>query len=342
MLGHHSRLLCIAGLLPQCSSERASRPAATPEPYDPWPGLVRTSSQSCDDDGAGVIAIEMPVPRRGRGERSRHRWRDASTRRHQGVLAITLVIDQNPAPMAARFELGRILRCRNLDARTRQQYTDVHRVAELSDGKLTWQNLREGFRRLLGSGRQERLRGERQARPNAFQAVRQAERGSNERRPRSPDQIGHPNNSACRWTRSRCFMFLAFFVNELRLWQDDNLVLAIEGGISIRKSNIRFTYVPNGAKRLPLSRPRTLRATCSRTNGRPTVPGFDAARYRPVAGAIANTRGSETSHLPLPPGLVAGRERGVGLLRRAELPTEISLYLRHAQHGFGPLVSVIG
>jgi sulfur-oxidizing protein SoxY len=42
----------------------------------------------------------------------------------------------------------------------------------------------------------------------------------------------------------------AFFVNELRVWQDDSLVLAMEGGISISEDpNIRFTYIPNGAKR---------------------------------------------------------------------------------------------
>ena len=42
----------------------------------------------------------------------------------------------------------------------------------------------------------------------------------------------------------------AFFVNELRLWQDDSLVLTMEGGISISEDpNIRFTYVSNGAKR---------------------------------------------------------------------------------------------
>ena len=42
----------------------------------------------------------------------------------------------------------------------------------------------------------------------------------------------------------------AFFINELRLWQDDSLVLTMEGGISISEDpNIRFTYVSNGAKR---------------------------------------------------------------------------------------------
>jgi len=58
------------------------------------------------NDGAGVIAIEMPY----RAEDAaivpvtlRTELPPSDTRR---VLAITLVIDQNPAPMAARFALG--------------------------------------------------------------------------------------------------------------------------------------------------------------------------------------------------------------------------------------------
>src|SRR6202165_1453718 len=108
MLGHHSRLLCIAGLLAAMQFSVRLAPAATSETYDPWPGLVQDIfNNRAMDDGAGVIAIEMPV-----------RAEDAAIvpvtlrsllppgdPRH--VVAITLVIDQNPAPMAARFELGR-------------------------------------------------------------------------------------------------------------------------------------------------------------------------------------------------------------------------------------------
>jgi sulfur-oxidizing protein SoxY len=43
----------------------------------------------------------------------------------------------------------------------------------------------------------------------------------------------------------------AFFINQLRIWQDDALVLGMEGGISISEDpNIRFTYIPNGAKKV--------------------------------------------------------------------------------------------
>ena len=53
------------------------------------------------------------------------------------VLNITLVIDQNPAPMAAKFQLGPDARVSEISTRVRvNNYTDVHAVAELSDGQL--------------------------------------------------------------------------------------------------------------------------------------------------------------------------------------------------------------
>jgi sulfur-oxidizing protein SoxY len=61
--------------------------------------------------------------------------------------------------------------------------------------------------------------------------------------------IGHPNNSGLQMDQVTQLYIPAFFINELRLWQDDSLVLTMEGGISISEDpNIRFTYVANGAK----------------------------------------------------------------------------------------------
>src|SRR3954463_11124948 len=138
MLGDYSRLLCIAGVLTALQFGACLAPAATPDPYDPWPGLVRDIfNNRAMNDGAGVIAIEMP-----------YRAEDAAivpvtlrTMLPPGdgrrVVRITLVIDQNPAPMAAKFELGADAGVSEISTRVRvNNYTDVHAVAELSDGKL--------------------------------------------------------------------------------------------------------------------------------------------------------------------------------------------------------------
>jgi sulfur-oxidizing protein SoxY len=253
MPGYRFRLFCIAaGLLSVVCGARLA-PAATPEAYDPWPGLVQDIFNNRPmNDGADVIAIEMPY----RAEDAaivpvtlRTKLSPGDSRR---VLTITLVIDQNPAPMAAKFELGPDAKVSEISTRVRvNNYTDVHAVAELSDGKLymtkTYVKASGGCSAPAAKNADEarsrlgQMRYRQFARPGQgpSSGVREAQ-----------VMIGHPNNSGLQMNQVTQLYIPAFFVNELRLWQDDGLVLAMEGGISISEDpNLRFTYVANGAKR---------------------------------------------------------------------------------------------
>src|SRR3954469_7360245 len=251
MLGRRSLLPWFAGLL--VAMHFGVAPAAAAESYDPWPGLAQDIfNNRMMNDGAGVIAIEMPV----RAEDAaivpvtlRATLPPGDVRR---VVAITLVIDQNPAPMAARFELGPDASVSEISTRVRvNNYTDVHAVAELSDGKLyvtkTYVKASGGCSAPAAKNADEarnrlgQMRYRQFARPGQGPAsgVREAQ-----------VMIGHPNNSGLQMNQVTQLYIPAFFVNDLRLWQDEGLVLAMEGGISISEDpNIRFTYVSNGAKR---------------------------------------------------------------------------------------------
>jgi sulfur-oxidizing protein SoxY len=246
MPGHSVRLLCIAGLLSVLLGAGIVRAA---EPYDPWPGLVQDIfSNRPMQDGAGVIAIEMPV----RAEDAaivpvtlRNRLAPDDSRR---MRSITLVIDQNPAPMAARFELGPDANVTEISTRVRvNNYTDVHAVAELSDGQLymvkTYVKASGGCSAPAAKNADEAKGRLGQMRYRQF--ARPGESGARE----AQVMIGHPNNSGLQRDQITLLYIPAFFVNELRLWQDDSPVLAIEGGISLSEDpNIRFTYLSNGAK----------------------------------------------------------------------------------------------
>jgi sulfur-oxidizing protein SoxY len=253
MLGHRFRLFCIAaGVLSVICGARLA-PAASPEAYDPWPGLVRDIFNDRPmTDGADVIAIEMPY----RAEDAaivpvtlRTKLSPGDSRR---VLTITLVIDQNPAPMAAKFELGPDAKVSEISTRVRvNNYTDVHAVAELSDGKLyvikTYVKASGGCSAPAAKNADEARSRLGQMRYRQFARPGQGP-VSGERE--AQVMIGHPNNSGLQMNQVTQLYIPAFFVNELRLWQDDGLVLAMEGGISISEDpNIRFTYVANGAKR---------------------------------------------------------------------------------------------
>lgn len=251
MGGSHFRVLCIAALLCGSCGALTAR-AETPEAYDPWPGLVQDIfNNRAMNDGNDVIAVEMPY----RAEDAaivpvtlRTKLSSGDQRR---VLSITLVIDRNPAPMAARFELGPDAKVSEISTRVRvNNYTDVHAVAELSDGKLyvakTFVKASGGCSApaaKVADGSKGRL-GQMKYRQFAM-----SEQGPTNGRREAQIMIGHPNNSGLQMDQLTLLYIPAFFIDRLQLWQDDSLVLGMEGGISISEDpNIRFTYVSNGAK----------------------------------------------------------------------------------------------
>ncbi|MDI4235916.1 quinoprotein dehydrogenase-associated SoxYZ-like carrier [Bradyrhizobium sp. Arg237L] len=253
MFGAPFRLLCVAGLLSSIAFGARLAPAVSAEAYDPWPGLVQDIFNNRPmSDGSNVIAIEMPA----RAEDAaivpvtlRSKLAPDDTRR---VRAITLVIDQNPAPMAAKFELGPDANVTEISTRVRiNNYTDVHAVAELTDGKLY---MVKTYVKASGGCAAPALKNAEEAKARLgqirYRQLSKPGEGSTSGAREAQVMIGHPNNSGLQMDQVTQLYIPAFYVDRLQLWQDDSLVLTMEGGISISEDpNIRFTYVSNGAKR---------------------------------------------------------------------------------------------
>jgi sulfur-oxidizing protein SoxY len=227
----------------------AARPALAVEPADPWPELARDIFNGRPlADGAGLIAIDMP-----------YRAEDAAivpvTLRAtlpQGdprtLKAITLVIDQNPAPVAATFQVGAGVTMISTRVRI-DSYTNVHAVAELSDGQLYASTT---FVKASGGCSAPTAKNADQANADVGQMrFRQFAKPSDGpvSGPREAQiMIRHPNNSGLQRDQLTLLYIPAFFIKELRVRQGDQLVLAMESGISISENpNIRFSYLPNGA-----------------------------------------------------------------------------------------------
>jgi sulfur-oxidizing protein SoxY len=233
--------------------------AMAAEEKDPWPELVRDVFNGRDlVDGSGVIAIEMP-----------YRAEDAAivpvTMRvtlppgdTRTVNAITLVIDQNPAPVAATFKTGAGVTMIATRVRV-DSYTNVHAVAELSDGKLyvsaVYVKASGGCSAPTAKNTEEAKAGLGQMRFRQFAGpgIKRADAPTNgpASAPREAQiMIRHPNNSGLQRDQLTLLYIPVFFVKEVRVWQGDELTLAMDGGISISEDpNIRFTYRPNGATR---------------------------------------------------------------------------------------------
>jgi sulfur-oxidizing protein SoxY len=240
-----ARLACAAGLaLMLCSG------VATAAEPDPWPDLA---SQLFKDrplaDGTGIVAIEMPA----RAEDAalvpltvRAALPPGDPRR---VNAITVVIDENPAPLTARFTIGPNAVVPSISTRVRvNAYTNVHAVAELSDGKLyaikTYVKASGGCSAPAAKTAEQagigELRFRQFARPSNAGSGREAQ-----------IMIRHPNNSGLQMDQLSRLYIPAYFVETVKIWQGDELLIAMEGSIAISEDpNIRFTYVPNGTQPL--------------------------------------------------------------------------------------------
>src|ERR1700749_2021626 len=222
MFGHRLRPLYALALF-GAASALCVTPSIAAEPYDPWPGLVQDVFNNRPmNDGSDVIAIEMPY----RAEDAaivpvtlRSKLASDDTRQ---LRTITLVIDQNPAPMAAKFELGADARVSEISTRVRvNSYTNVHAVAELSDGKLY---MVKTYVKASGGCSAPAVKNPEEAKANIGQMkYRQFAAGdqapSNGKR-EAQIMIGHPNNSGLQMDQITRLYIPAFFSTELHFGRE--------------------------------------------------------------------------------------------------------------------------
>jgi len=223
--------------------------AQAPAVQDPWPPLA---SQIFDgrtvEDGGAILAIDAP-----------YRAEDAAlvpiglhillapddTRQ---IRRITLVVDGNPSPLAAVFSPGPASGIRSLATRVRvDSYTNIHAVAELSDNRLY---AVARFVKAAGGCSAPAAKLEADAVPPDSMRFRQFPPLANDASGRREAEllIRHPNYTGMQMDQLTRLYVPAYFVRTVRFWQGDDVLLSIEGGISISENPaFRFDYRPNGA-----------------------------------------------------------------------------------------------
>jgi sulfur-oxidizing protein SoxY len=208
---------------------------------DYWPDLVANVFDGrAMQDGAGVIALEAPY----RAEDAaivpmtiRSRLPAGSPLR---IEKITLVIDNNPSPVAAEFTFGDGGTVHAIETRVRvDAYTKVHVVAEASDGNLY---MVETFVKASGGCSSPGLKNTAIADIGEMKFRRFA---SNPASGAAEAQImiRHPNNSGLQRDPIQNYYIPAFFVQELALNVGGKLLMRMQGGISISENpTFRLTY----------------------------------------------------------------------------------------------------
>lgn len=162
-----------------------------------------------------------------------------------GALPITrlaLVIDENPAPVAAEFTFGEALMPLDLEVRVRvNAYSDVRAIAWLADG------------RAVMAGRYVKASGGCAAPAGKDAVAARAEMGkmrlrsgkSDDGRAEATLMIRHPNNSGLQRDQVTLLDVPAMFIRTLDVKQGENPWFTMEAGISISEDPVfRFALKP--------------------------------------------------------------------------------------------------
>ena len=173
------------------------------------------------------------------------------------IKAITLVIDENPAPVAATVRFGPAAATASFSTRLRvNAYSYIRAIAEMNDGSL---RMIKRFVKASGGCSAPALKDEDKSVSDIGQLrLRQFVQGDAEAKDYAlaPNDSGameaqimirHPNYSGLQMDQVTMLYIPARFIQEIVLKRGDDLVLTMEGGISLSENpSFRFAFRRDG------------------------------------------------------------------------------------------------
>jgi sulfur-oxidizing protein SoxY len=242
-----TRRQTLASLALLCATSEHAFAQSAEEP-DLWPDLARAffNDKPIEEDQS-LVTFEAPA----RAEDAALVPMSFSAKPPEGdprrVVKLTLIIDQNPVPLAAAFTLGEKAGDTRISTRARvNSYTNVRVVAELSDGSL---HMATRFIKASGGCSAPMVK----SMDEELAALGQMKFRVLPPTPEAPNEallmIRHPNNSGLQMDQVTRLYTPARYIDKLAVYQGVDLVFSMAAGISISEDpNFRFTFKPNGAK----------------------------------------------------------------------------------------------
>jgi sulfur-oxidizing protein SoxY len=236
----------------------AATPAAAEE--DIWPALAADlfGGRAVTEDPAAVV-LEAP-----------YRAEDAAlvplkvripAATAKSVKKLSLVIDKNPAPLAAEFLFGPAAGSgeRVLETRVRvDMYSNIRAIVETEDGKLL---MATKFVKAAGGCSAPALKDTDAALAEAgrMQIKHLAATADGQRE--GQIKIRHPQYSGLQLNQATGYYIPAKFLRVIDVARGGERILRVEGGISLSEDpHLRFTYAPGGDD--------TIEVTAEDTDGR--------------------------------------------------------------------------
>ncbi|UIJ72244.1 quinoprotein dehydrogenase-associated SoxYZ-like carrier [Aurantimonas sp. HBX-1] len=165
----------------------------------------------------------------------------------KAIRKVTLVIDENPAPVAATFDIAENAGVTQLSTRVRvNEYTDIHAIAEAADGTLY---VTSKFVKAAGGCAAPAAKDpEVAAREMGQMKLRFFEAPADSTEREAQLMIRHPNNSGLQKDQVTLLYIPAHFVSELEVTRGGERLFSMTGGISISEDpSFRFTYAGDAA-----------------------------------------------------------------------------------------------
>jgi sulfur-oxidizing protein SoxY len=175
----------------------------------------------------------------------------------RAIKAITLVVDENPAPVAATISFGSAAETASFSTRLRvNSYSYIRAIAEMNDGSLRMVKafvkasggcsapaLKDADKSVAEMG-QLRLR---QFAQDDVETKNYALAPSDANAVEAQIMIRHPNYSGLQMDQLTMLYIPAHFVREIELKRGEDLVFKMEGGISLSENpTFRFTFRKEG------------------------------------------------------------------------------------------------
>ena len=251
--GVATTLLLLALASPGAAGEAKSNPM---QPSETWEALRHDIAGDVEIlNGSGLLELTAP-----------YRAHDAAmvpvriTERagsDETFTRLTLVVDENPAPVVAEIDIGPAMGPIALETRVRvNAYSNIRALAETADGELYMVGrfvkasggcsapaLKDPDAAMAGLGRMK-LR----VFDGGDEAARTAAGISGGERPEAQVMVRHPNYSGLQMDQLTQLYIPPHFVDEMTVRLGDELIFHMTGGISISEDpTFRFAYRENGA-----------------------------------------------------------------------------------------------
>jgi sulfur-oxidizing protein SoxY len=255
-------------MLPYPASAQEAPPPAAQEPAEATWETIRADvvGDTAIAAGEGIVEIDAPY----RAHDAAIVPIDVTARLPEGrtVKRMTLVIDENPAPVAATFTFGEPQAEMAVSTRVRiNSYSWVRAIVEADDGSLYMSRryvkasggcsapaLKDADAALAQLGRMK-VRFPEAGEAAAATSTPVAVPGSGDvaaaggaKRLKAQIMIRHPNYSGLQMNQLTQLYIPAHFVNDIEVSQGGRMLLKMEGGISLSEDpTIGFDFVSNGS-----------------------------------------------------------------------------------------------